>query len=365
MASPGQRARMPQMAGRRHTQHLVPASGRRTGHASTRGSRTPDPTRRAAKRPRGGSLPTLLHVRLDEVLGVRLEDLVDLVEEVVELRLELLAGSVSPAARSSTTSSVVVGAWPLLLLTFGHVHRSSRPHYARAVEEIGGGVAAIDQAYPRGPPVPRSGSIMGTRRSGSRPTSNTSESQLAATMSSATSAGTAPEVGPGVGRRLGHRGHRLVDQTIAPSRPGRQRLSGGGRGTGGPSPAAGRRPTEAVALGSRRRGAALAIQSTWRPRTRDRLEPGEHLLPAAQHVGTDLVADALEPVLLARTCGPARELPLDLEGRDRRPSASSIGGPGWVVGDLADRRTGLAEQQVAAERSRPRSSTARWPWCPP
>src|SRR5690349_16583658 len=36
-------------------------------------------------------LPALLDVRLHEVLGVGLEDLVDLVEEVVELGLELLA----------------------------------------------------------------------------------------------------------------------------------------------------------------------------------------------------------------------------------------------------------------------------------
>ena len=35
-------------------------------------------------------MAALLHVRLHEVLGVRLEHFVDLVEEIVELRLELL-----------------------------------------------------------------------------------------------------------------------------------------------------------------------------------------------------------------------------------------------------------------------------------
>src|ERR1700712_784259 len=37
-------------------------------------------------------LATLLHVGLDEVLGIRLEDVVDLVEQVVHLRLQLVAG---------------------------------------------------------------------------------------------------------------------------------------------------------------------------------------------------------------------------------------------------------------------------------
>jgi hypothetical protein len=37
------------------------------------------------------SLTALLHVGLHEVLGVRLQDLVDLVEQIVEFGLELLA----------------------------------------------------------------------------------------------------------------------------------------------------------------------------------------------------------------------------------------------------------------------------------
>src|SRR5262245_52772438 len=40
--------------------------------------------------PMCGLLATLLDVRLHEVLGVRLEHVVDLVEQVVQLRLELL-----------------------------------------------------------------------------------------------------------------------------------------------------------------------------------------------------------------------------------------------------------------------------------
>src|SRR3546814_2846529 len=52
---------------------------------------------RPAEGPKGsaaafGLLAALLDVRLHEVLGVRLEHLVDLVEQVVELALDLLAG---------------------------------------------------------------------------------------------------------------------------------------------------------------------------------------------------------------------------------------------------------------------------------
>ena len=52
-----------------------------------------------------GLLAALLDVRLHEVLGVGLEHLVDLVEQVVELGLELLARSLRSPGRSSTTSS--------------------------------------------------------------------------------------------------------------------------------------------------------------------------------------------------------------------------------------------------------------------
>src|SRR3954469_18140965 len=71
--------------------HAVSAVG--SGRAvAKRGTQPPKPVSETEMPSALRSLAALLHVRLHELLGIDLERLVDLVEEVVELCLDLLAG---------------------------------------------------------------------------------------------------------------------------------------------------------------------------------------------------------------------------------------------------------------------------------
>src|SRR5439155_4767933 len=69
--------------------------------------------------PGGRSLPALLHVGLHELLGVLLQDLVDLVQDLVHLLLQLLAlgGRLTlPGLSGSLATTLLLGALLLLLL---------------------------------------------------------------------------------------------------------------------------------------------------------------------------------------------------------------------------------------------------------
>ena len=161
---------------------------------------------------RGGYrlLAALLDVALHEVLGVGLEHLVDLVEEIVELGLDLLA-RLGCRGASSTTSlrAVREPACGLALVrpsrflrqvirsgpgrTSGTGYTSYPGRCRQLLNRSSSSAAVLHSRTARHVGLgPRSGSIIGTRRSGSAPMSNTSESQLAATMSSGQRAGTRP-----------------------------------------------------------------------------------------------------------------------------------------------------------------------------
>src|SRR5262245_40050333 len=90
--------------------------------AGTRASR---PRRMGPSGPHGiwRLLATLLHVRLHEVLGIRLEDLVDLVQQVVELGLDLLALLRGGGCLLDDLFLTNWGACLALLLSFSHVPR--------------------------------------------------------------------------------------------------------------------------------------------------------------------------------------------------------------------------------------------------
>src|SRR6202790_2513926 len=86
-----------------------------------------------------GSLAALLDVGPDELLGVLVEDLVDLVEEVVELRLDLV-GALGIGRRDLLDGLVLAGGRrPFLLFTFCHGHPSpdGRNHPARYNSSLG------------------------------------------------------------------------------------------------------------------------------------------------------------------------------------------------------------------------------------
>ena len=122
-------------------------------------------------------LAALLDVVAHELLRVLLEDLVDLVEEVVELGLEPLSrlgglwrlfevppppdGCSAPAVASAPALPSAIS-----YATLNLVNRS-------AGEALALSNSSVCSA------VPRSGSIIGTRRNGSVPRSNTIESQFA------------------------------------------------------------------------------------------------------------------------------------------------------------------------------------------
>src|SRR5690606_4929999 len=129
------------------------------------------------------SLTALLHVALHEVLGVALQDVIDLVEEVVELGLDLLP-LLGRRGRLLDDLVLPCRGWLLLQLSLGHVPCTSLragaywPRRARTSAAVSHSVINL----PTCASVPRVGSIIGTRRSGSPPMSNTTESQFAATI---------------------------------------------------------------------------------------------------------------------------------------------------------------------------------------
>src|SRR5436190_13880861 len=129
------------------------------------------------------SLSALLDVRLHELLGVALEHLVDFVQQIVELGLDLLA-ALRCCRRLFDNLVVLLRCRLLLLLSLCHrvsshstSHEPSRSRSSAADEH-----SSIN--LPTCASVPRIGSIIGTRRSGSPPMSKTSESQFAATIES-------------------------------------------------------------------------------------------------------------------------------------------------------------------------------------
>ena len=160
-----------------------------------------------------------------------------------------------------------------------------------------------------------------------------------------------------VGRRLGHRAarpRRRSTRRLAARRRASQRLLGR-RSWYCRSMAVSRASSQAQAV-----ALAVAVDEAVLGHpvdlvgdaTRVGLEAGEHVLPAAQHVGADRLADARQAVRAARTCGPARAAPTASRGRwpggRRRSSercARSVGS--WLTWRIAG--TGLAERQVVAE----------------
>src|SRR5579875_1719054 len=148
------------------------SSGRNIGRLIA-GRTLPAPGRHA-----GRLLAALLDVAADELLGVLLEHAVDLVQQLVELRLELVALAVGGG--DLLDRLLLPGGGLLLhLLSFWHRRHSpqepNRSSRSAGLEEL----SSKSSTWAR---VPLSGSIIGTRRSGSTPRSNTSESQLAAAI---------------------------------------------------------------------------------------------------------------------------------------------------------------------------------------
>src|SRR5207302_7561580 len=107
--------------------------------------------RRAARRGTGSwpSFTTLLHVVLDELLGVLFQDVVDLIDELVHVFLELLARFDDLGARLG----LVLGlrATPpglslfLLLLHAASLHKSAYPRVERPVKAGGSDDERHDQ----------------------------------------------------------------------------------------------------------------------------------------------------------------------------------------------------------------------------
>src|SRR3979411_358817 len=129
------------------------------------------------------SLTSFLDVALYEFLGVRLEHLVDFVEQIVEFGLDLLAGL---RCRRGLFDDLILLLRRRLLLLLSLCHRVSS--HSTSQEPSRSRSSAADEHSSINLPtcafVPRIGSIIGTRRSGSPPMSNTRESQWASTMPS-------------------------------------------------------------------------------------------------------------------------------------------------------------------------------------
>ena len=127
------------------------------GSRARRGAAGPESSIRGRRpdedRHRHGLLPALLHVGLDEVLGVGLEHAVDLVEQVVELGLQLLARLRSPRVRRPRRPRLGAVRCRLVLLgPFSHGARRSPSvdaSGAESFEQLGRGVARRRSTYPR------------------------------------------------------------------------------------------------------------------------------------------------------------------------------------------------------------------------
>ena len=117
-----------------------------------------------------GSLPALLDERLHEVLGVGLQHVVDLVEDRVDVLVELFLALGDGRVGLDLGSLVrFLGSLLRLLLLLVPCPDLSQSRLARErFEQLLGRVAAVDQR-PTCPRLPRSGSMVGTRCSDSRP----------------------------------------------------------------------------------------------------------------------------------------------------------------------------------------------------
>src|SRR5262249_4795830 len=143
-------------------------------------------------------LAALLHVSADEFFGVLLEHGVDLVKQVVDILAQLLdpLGDLRVDLGCDDVLFLVAPRLPGLGLParFPRSHASSssggpptEPLHRTYPEVIASSrsfaLGHLSNSAPTCFLVPRSGSIIGTRTSDSRPTSKMTESQLAATTS--------------------------------------------------------------------------------------------------------------------------------------------------------------------------------------
>ena len=314
---------------------------------------------------RRGLLPTLLDVGLDEVLGVGLEHVVDLVEQVVELGLQLLAGlgrgwrgrigvdglvrSVPPALASG-----FVRPWPLP--SFLRADAAPRRLRTQAIEELGSAVALVDQ-----PSHVLGGSAqwLHHRHAAQRFASGVEHHRVPVRRDHRSRrylARQRPRKYARVRRRrIGDGGdrRRLRRRSSRARHGGRGRVPGAGRGTAGRSPSAWRRRAAARgARRSRRRGGAWPpSRPTGRPSRGRARAPSSTCSQRSSTSQPDRLVDAGETVVLLVLDGRLEQAPLDLE-RGRPPSVGEQhrGRQRRVVADVADRRDGVAEQPVVAER---------------
>ena len=124
------------------------------------------------------SLAALLDVVADELLRVVLEDLVDLVEQVVDLGLQPVA-SLGGRRRLLLDRGASRGC--VVDRFFSSRSAITVPYEPNRLSSSAG-VSHPSKSVSTWRAVPLIGSIIGTRRSGSSPRSNTTESQLAATI---------------------------------------------------------------------------------------------------------------------------------------------------------------------------------------
>src|SRR5690606_12395513 len=206
----------------------------------------------------------LLDVGLDEVVGVRLEHVVDLVEQLVELGLDLLAGL---GRRRSGLDLVGATLGGRLLLEFSFCHLgvhlgvtctvprpppescAHSPALSRTSAVIttsvrdkagvGAGVGvgvgqrprrssrsaadvAVASSSPTCSSVPRVGSSIGTRLRAGAPVSNTNESQLAATICDANRARQPPRKNARVPTGASVTARSTSSSSVNRSRPSRR-----------------------------------------------------------------------------------------------------------------------------------------------
>ena len=204
--------------------------------------------------------------------------------------------------------------------------------------------------------VPRRGSIMGTRRSGSRPTSNTSESQLAATISSGHLARQRPRKYARVdgGRLLSTAvsASASVDEAGEVEPVGRGAWPGACRGTAGPWRAGGRRPMRA--RGVRRTPRAGAA---WPPSRRGGPpSPGSRSSPVrtSSHMRSTSAPTSSPTHARPRSRSYLRarstSCPLDVDGPQATPVLQADGAlHGRVVAHVTDGGDRVGQHQVGAE----------------
>jgi len=126
---------------------------------------------------RACSFAALLDVVADELLRVALKDLVDLVEQVVDLGLQPV-----PSLGRCRRLTFGRGHFPARRRRFFSSRSAITVPYEPNRLSSSAGVSHPSKSVSTWSAVPRSGSIIGTRRSVSSPMSNSTESQLAATI---------------------------------------------------------------------------------------------------------------------------------------------------------------------------------------